>query len=162
MSKKQRAKWRNWYENWKQIWRDPTVPLSVKAVLFNVHLYRSDEKGWYISERKMAKDLGISKGTASAAIDDAIKKGCLIASNGKERRRRKLRLSGFLRSPDRVSTKPKVWVSDKPSKYQSKYQSNNDLDISNKRTGKMDRPLSSGEIRKRIQEFKGRKSSSNP
>lgn len=154
-NKDRKQKWRVFFQNWKKIWRNPDISPYTKLTLFNVFLYRSDEKGWRISERELASDLGIGKQTASDAIDDAIKRKWLTASNGKERKRRKLRLSGSLRSPVWASLKPRNWAPTKPSKYQSKYQSNNSSKKEErKREGKMTKALSQKEGRKRIREIK--------
>lgn len=150
------VKWAKFFENWKKVWRNPKIHWSVKLVLFNVLLYRSDEKGWYISERKMAADFGMGKETVSKAIDYAIShKLLLTGENNFERKRRKLRLSGSLRSPGWASLKPNNWVSTKPSKYQGKYQSNNSSFKEEKtREGKMTKALTSEETKKRTQELK--------
>jgi hypothetical protein len=148
-----KGKWSLFYKNWKSSWRNPNISIYSKAILFNIFLYRSDGEGWYISERKMAKDLGISKETASKAIDDLLKRG-FILGHRKERKRGKLRLSGFLRSPDWITSKPNDWTTEKPSKYQSKYQINNNLDFSNKRNGTMEKVLTGDELHKLIQKSK--------
>lgn len=149
---RQKQKWRKFFSNWKRVWRDSSIPLSVKAILFDILLYRSDSEGWYISERKLAKDLGIGKQTASNAIDYAVKNGWLLTGSTKERERRKLRLSGLLQSPNWVSPKPNPWVSVKPSKYQRKYQDNNTS--KSKKKGEMTKALSPEEQHRRIKEMK--------
>jgi len=151
----QTVKWRIFFENWKFVWRNPEIKVYEKTVLFNVYLYRSDKEGWSISERKMSKDLGISKGRASKAIDELISRGLLI-SDRKERKRGKLRLSGLLRSPDWSLIKPKSWVTDRPTKYQNKYLNNKDFEISDKRNGKMNKILTPDELHQRIQELKNK------
>lgn len=149
----QKGKWSAFYKNWKAIWRNPEIGVYEKAALFNVFLYRSDHEGWCISERKMASDLHISKNRASKAISVLMNRGLLLG-NGEERKRRKLRLTGSLRSPDWVSVKPNNWVSKEPTKYQSKYQNNNEFKISDKRTGKMEKTFSPDQLHKKIQELR--------
>lgn len=137
---KQKEEWRKFFLEWKKVIRNPSLSVYAKVILFNTLLYRSDNEGWYISERKFAKDLGISKGTASNAIDEAIKNGWLSTNKAKERKRRKLRLSGFLQAPVRVSEKPNIWVSSKPTKYQREYQNNSSFE-NERRTGQMEKAL---------------------
>jgi len=145
-----KQQWQVFYKNWKEIWRNPEVSIYIKVVLYNISLYRSDNEGWYISERKLADDLGIGKESASKAIDEAIKNGWLLTNNTKERKRRKLRLSGPLQAPVRVSAKPNNWVSSKPTKYQREYQNNNSFKKET-REGKMEKALTSEEMGKRIE-----------
>ncbi|MBM3205262.1 helix-turn-helix domain-containing protein [Candidatus Shapirobacteria bacterium] len=151
---KRKEKWRNFFKEWKKIWRNPQIKPITKVLLFDVFLYRSDGEGWCLSERKLADDLGVGKETVSRAISEAIKKGWLLTNNTKERKRRKLRLSGFLRSPSWVSTKPNIWVSTKPSKYQREYQNNNSFKDET-REGKMTKVLTPEELSRRIGEFRG-------
>ena len=151
-----KGEWDVFYRNWKSVWRNPEIGVYEKAALFNVYLYRSDHEGWCISERKMASDLHISKNRASMAIKVLMKRG-LIFGNGGERKRRKLRLSESLRSPNWISAKPNIWIPRESNKYQSKYQNNNELKNSDKRTGKMEKILSPDQLHKRIQELKLRR-----
>lgn len=110
-----KQRWAAYFSEWKRIWLNPNVPWYVKLILRTVELYRSDEKGWNISERKFAKELGISKETASKGIDFALKERLLLGES-KERKRRKLRLSAPLRSPGWARGKSKSWASEKGSK----------------------------------------------
>lgn len=146
--------WSNFYREWKTFWRNPDITIYEKAVLFNVYLYRSDGEGWSISERKMANDLGISKETASKCIDALMRK-CLVLCSRKERKRGKMRLAGFLRSPVWTTQKPNIWTMEKPSKYQREYQSNKDIDKSLIRIGTIGKALSGEELHKRIQKLQG-------
>jgi len=148
-----KGEWDAFYRNWKAVWRNPEIGVYEKATLFNVFLYRSDHEGWCISERKMASDLHISKNRASMAIKVLMKRG-LIFGNGGERKRRKLRLSESLQSPNWISAKPNNWIPREPTKYQDKYQNNNEFKNSDKRAGKMEKILSPDQLHKRIQELK--------
>ncbi len=150
-----KGKWGAFYRNWKTFWRNPEINVYEKVALFNIFLYRSDDEGWCISERKMANDLGIGKETASKSIGGLIRRGFILA-NRSERKRSKLRLTGSLRSPDWVTTKPNNWATKEPTKYQSKYQNNNEFENSDKRTGKMEKTLSPEQLTKRIHELKER------
>lgn len=154
-----KKRWRKFFENWKEIWRNPAAPIYTKAVLFNIFLYRSDEMGWHISERRMAKDLGIGKETASKAIDYLLRKQLITTGENKERKRRRLKLSGSLRSPDWVFNKPKDWTGEKPNKYQKEYQNNNSSKKEGIREGKMVKLLSPEELHERIQALKNRSKS---
>jgi hypothetical protein len=144
-----KKKWQKFFKKWKEIWRDPEISVYVKAVIFDVFLYRSDNQGWCISERKFSNDLGISKQSASKAIDQAIKKGFLLSSKNEERKRRKLRLSGSLRSPVWRSVEPSNWGIETPNKYQSKYQKNNNFN-KYKEIDKNGKILSKKEFREKI------------
>lgn len=149
-------KWSTFFDNWKMFIRNPNISVYEKVIVYDVFLYRSDNEGWCISERKMANDLGIAKETASKYIDSAIKRGFLLASTNIERKRRKLRLSGKLRSPDWARKKPKKWARKKPSKYQYKYQDNtkNETKVSFKREIPLENILTPKEIHKHVSRLK--------
>ncbi|WKZ25448.1 MAG: hypothetical protein QY322_03625 [bacterium] len=151
---KQKEKWKLFFKNWKGLWRNPSISTNTKAVIFNLFLYRSDDEGWCVSERKMAGDLGIGKNTASKAIDEATSMGYLLTNKSKQRERRKLRLSGSLRSPTWTTDKPKVWVSSEPTKYQSKYKNNIEIKKSDNETQELTKIMSGDELGKKIAELK--------
>lgn len=148
-----KAKKARFYANWKKIWRDPSLSVYGKAALYNIYLYRSDGEGWFISERKMAKDLGISKNTASKALDEIIQKEYVYTNNKGERVSRKLRLSGSLLNPARDSRKSKNRVTARPTKYKRKYKKN-PFNVEDKEDRENEMILSSNEIRKRIERYK--------
>ena len=149
----QKDKWRKFYENWKRVWRNPEISVYTKVILQDVFFYRSDGEGWNISERKFAEDLNISRGRVRKSIKEAIKNGWLLTNGAKERQRRKLRLSGPLRSPAWATRKPNNWDSREPTKYQREYQNNNSSkeDI---REGEMTKALSHKEGRKRMEQLR--------
>lgn len=146
-------RWTTFFDNWKKVVRNPEVSVYTKAVLIDVWLYRSDSVGWYISERKLARDLGVTKQTISNAIKYAVQNELLITGESKERERRKLKLAGFLQSPDKFHTKSSNWVTRKPIKYQIEYQNNNPI---KEKEGKITNILSPEEIHKKITAFKER------
>lgn len=147
---KQKEKWREHYENWKRIWRNPEVSVYTKVILQDLFFYRSDGEGWYVSERKFVKDLNISRGRVRKSINEAIKNGWLLTNETKEKQRRKLRLSGSLRSPDWTIRKSSIWVSREPIKYQREYQNNSSFE-NGEREGKMTKLLSLEESSKYIE-----------
>ncbi|MCX6706105.1 MAG: hypothetical protein NTV24_03330 [Candidatus Woesebacteria bacterium] len=148
---KQKKLWRSFFENWKKVWRNPNISVYEKATLYNAFLYRSDGEGWSISERKMAKDLGISKGKASKSIDGLREKGLLLGER-KERKRGKLRLPGLLRNPVWVTTKPNTWVTGSPNKYQTEEQRNNTS--FKERTGKLEKAMTPEQLHAKIQQLR--------
>ena len=91
--------WSEFYENQKKLWYNADVAPLVKCVVQLVFLHRPDEAGWYLSVRKIATHLGISKNTASKVITRAIQLGYIEGGSGRQRVRRKLKLSVPLRIP---------------------------------------------------------------
>lgn len=148
-----KEKWKKFFKNWQGVVRNPNISKNEKCILIDVWLYRSDGEGWYLSERKLAKEFGMGKQTVSKAIDRLVERGLLIKDNSKERERRKLKLSGLLRNPVWIPKNPSSWVSHEPIKYISKYRSNKSFDQNEE---KVTKALTPEELRSRISEFKKR------
>lgn len=142
--------WKKFFKNWKEVVRNPLISKNEKCILFDVWLYRSDGEGWYLSERKLANDFGMGKQTVSKAIDRLVERELLIKDNSKERERRKLKLSGLLRSPVSIQSNPRVWVSYEPTKYIRKYRINKSFN----QKEEVSRALTPEEMSSRIGELK--------